>query len=133
MSFKSILSFFFALSLILCPFFLKSESVATESNQANPPISTRLHLFTEPNPSLFSQDITLIAKVHPSHTRGIVVFFEENILLGSARLNRRGEATLMISGFELDVGEHVIKARYEGQEGKFLPSRNAIVQIIEAE
>lgn len=93
------------------------------------PNKTKVNVFSTPNPSLPDDEVTLIASVFPNPGGGFVTFFEGEVILGREALNKRGEASIVVS--RLAIGEHNITARFEGVEGVFLASESFFIHLVE--
>lgn len=93
------------------------------------PVRTRLRVSSTPNPSLFGEDVELIAEIRPIRARGTVIFLDGRTKLGEASIKRHGEAKITVSS--LSPGLNTIIAQYGGEEGLFLPSEASFTQIVE--
>jgi autotransporter-associated beta strand protein len=83
----------------------------------NPALATTISLTSSPNPSVFSQPITLAATVTPvapatGSPTGTVVFEDGATTLGTGTLDNNGRASFQIS--TLAVGTHLLTAIYNG-------------------
>lgn len=74
--------------------------------------STRTSIYATPNPSTLGQAVTVTAEVQPRTAAGVVTFRVGTTILGTATLNKKGEAVLTIS--TLPEGSHILTAQYPG-------------------
>jgi hypothetical protein len=104
--------------------FLTSTSAATVETVAAP-AATATALSASVPSSVFGQPVTLTASVtSPAGTpSGVVTFFEDGNVLGSATLNGAGQATLTVAP---GVGSHALTASF-APTGAFAASTSAAV------
>lgn len=95
--------------------------------------SSSVALTSSLNPSIFSQNVTLMAKVTNggagSVPTGTVTFTSDGATIGSATLDSTGTATLNDSA--LTVGNHTVVASYLGDTANLASTSAALTQVVQ--
>lgn len=94
--------------------------------------TTRMSIGSSANPSVAGAPVSLSATMLSTGgvPTGNVSFLDGLLVLGTAKLNGQGIATLLLNGTTLNVGSHVLTATYAGDAADGAAVSQAFTQVV---